>query len=189
MELGAAPYLYAIATIAVTFLGFSTLFTIFRQLLGGRLARYDIYLTSNFLQFGFVMVIGALLPLLLALFVVSANSVLRLSSMITIIPLGIFAVRYPSRRFAATDGPMPARVRFIVGLLYLAIVVLLVNVVTAPVKPGIAFHALAMTIVLFTTFLGYIFSLDLLFIEPARPVDKRVEDPAAIPHSRPATDS
>ncbi len=100
MELPAAPYFYAVATVSVTFTGFSTLFTIFRQMLGGRLSRYEVLLTRNFLQFGFIVIIGSLLPSLLALFVASANSIWRIASMITIVPLVLYVVTYPSRRRA-----------------------------------------------------------------------------------------
>ncbi len=175
MELSAAPYFYAVATVSITFTGFSTLFTIFRQMLGGRLSRYEILLTRNFLQFGFIVTIGSLLPSLLALFVASANSAWRVSSMITIVPLGVYVVTYPSRRRAATGGPMPTRARVTVTLLYLAIGVLLVNVVAVPVQSGVAFHALGVTIVLFASFLGFLAGLDLLLVEPALPLDERSE--------------
>ncbi len=172
MELPAAPYFSTIAVISVTFVRFSTLFTIFRQMLGGRLSRYEVLLTRNFLQFGFIVIIGSLLPSLLALFVSSANSIWRIASMITIVLLVLYVVTYPSRRRA---GRMPTRARFTVSLLCLAIGVLLVNVVAAPVQSGVALHALGVTIVLFASFLGFLVGLDLLLTEPALPVDKRSE--------------
>lgn len=175
MELSAAPYFYTVATISVTFTGFSTLFTIFRQMLGGRLSRYEILLTRNFLQFGFIVIIGSLLPSLLALFVASASIIWRISGMITIVPLGVYVVTYPARRRAATGGPMPMRAGFTVSLLYLAIGVLLVNVVAAPVQSRVALHALGVTIVLFAAFLGFLAGLDLLLTEPALPVDEQSE--------------
>ncbi len=70
---------------------------------------------------------------------------------------------------------MPTRARFTVSLLCLAIGVLLVNVVAAPVQSGVALHALGVTIVLFASFLGFLVGLDLLLTEPALPVDKRSE--------------
>jgi hypothetical protein len=41
MELPGANYLYALASISVTFVGFSALILVFRQTIGGKMTSYD----------------------------------------------------------------------------------------------------------------------------------------------------
>ena len=41
MERDAANYLYTVAVVAVTFVGFSTVFITFREALGGQMSKYD----------------------------------------------------------------------------------------------------------------------------------------------------
>jgi hypothetical protein len=67
VELTGSTYLYSLATTSVTFVGFSALLIVFRQSIGGGLTRYDTYFTLSFIQTGFIVTAGALLPPLLAL--------------------------------------------------------------------------------------------------------------------------
>lgn len=53
MELPGASYLYTLATVSITFVGFSVFFILIRQALGGTVSEFDIFLTKNFLQLGF----------------------------------------------------------------------------------------------------------------------------------------
>src|SRR5262249_61847376 len=68
MELAGTNYLYALATISVTFVGFSALLLVFRQTIGGKMTNYDSYFTLSFMQAGFIVTGGGLLPPLLAVF-------------------------------------------------------------------------------------------------------------------------
>ena len=47
-------FLYALATISITFVGFSALLIVFRQTMGGKLTPYDTYFTLSFIQIGFI---------------------------------------------------------------------------------------------------------------------------------------
>jgi hypothetical protein len=53
VELPGASYLYTLATVSITFVGFSVFFILIRQALGGTVSEFDIFLTKNFLQLGF----------------------------------------------------------------------------------------------------------------------------------------
>ncbi len=68
MELPGSTYLYALATISITFVGFSALLLIFRQAMGHTMTRYESYFMLTFIQSGFIVTAGSLLPLLLALY-------------------------------------------------------------------------------------------------------------------------
>src|SRR5215470_12814952 len=113
MELPGANYLYALAGISVTFVGFAALLLVFRQTIGGKMTDYDRHFTLSFMQAGFIVTAGGLLPQLVAFYNMSQASVWRVSSMIMAVPVFIFVATTPSRRRTATRDRIP----FYVGLL------------------------------------------------------------------------
>src|SRR5260370_33713373 len=66
MPIAETTYLYALAGLSVSFVGFSTLVIVFRQSAGGRLSSYDSYFLLSFMQAGFLVTAGALFPPLFA---------------------------------------------------------------------------------------------------------------------------
>jgi hypothetical protein len=62
MDPQAASFLHALATIAITFAGFSALITVLRQTAGERLTRFDTFMMVNYFQIGFALAIGCLFP-------------------------------------------------------------------------------------------------------------------------------
>jgi archaellum biogenesis protein FlaJ (TadC family) len=87
MELPGSSYLYALATVSITFVGFSALLLIFRQAMGSTMTRYESYFMLSFMQVGFIVTIGSLSPPALALYGWSPTTVWRLSSTIMAIPV------------------------------------------------------------------------------------------------------
>jgi hypothetical protein len=176
-----ANYLYNVALIAVTFVGFSTVFVTFREALGGRMSKYDIVLIRNILYFGVITISGCLLPTLLWLLGLSTEPAVRLSSGITAVPLLIFIALYPKVRRKATGKPMPKRVYIDLALVYATVTLLVMNSVGAPFGSRLAVHALSVTIMLIATFVAFLFGLDLLPTEPAKPVEGMTERPKRSP--------
>ena len=160
MELPGTNYLYALATISVTFVGFSALLLVFRQTIGGKMTGYDSYFTLAFMQAGFIVTAGGVLPQLLAFFEMSQASVWRESSVIIAIPIFLFVATIPRRRRrAATNEPIPFYVGLLLLLQFLAGVCLLLNAVGWPAPPNLALFALALTVMLFTTGIAYLIAL------------------------------
>ena len=91
-------YLLALAALAVSFVGFSTLVISLRQTSGGGLSYRDAFLMRTFIQLGFMVVGGALLPPLLSLSSLSPTLVWRIASVALAIPALSFAMTYPYRR-------------------------------------------------------------------------------------------
>jgi hypothetical protein len=56
------------ATLAVTFVGFSAFVIILRQTIGGKMSRLDVLTARIFIQLGFIVAAGAMVPALLSLF-------------------------------------------------------------------------------------------------------------------------
>ena len=156
MELPGANYLYTLATISVTFVGFSALLLVFRETIGGKMTRYDSYFTLSFMQAGFIVTAGGLLPHLLAFYGMSETSVWRAASAIMAIPIFLFVANTPRRRRAATKEPIPFYVWLLLLLQFLAGAYLLLNAVGWPAPPHLAPFALALTVMLFTTGVAYL---------------------------------
>lgn len=168
-----AEYLATLAMVAATFVVFATVFVTFRQALGGPVSRYDVLATRTILFYAVVVILGALAPLLLALFGVSSAVGGRAASLGAAIPTLIYNARFPAWRSAATDRPVPKRVWVDVAAVYLAAGVLGANALGRPVPPGPAVHALGLTMLLAATFLAFLFGLDLLPGERWRSIDER----------------
>jgi archaellum biogenesis protein FlaJ (TadC family) len=110
VELPGSLYLYAIATVSITFVGFSAMLVVFRQSMGGQLTRYDTYFTLSFIQAGFVVTAGALVPPAVALYSVSPDAAWRIAGGIVAILVFMFVARVPGRRRAATGQSMPPQI-------------------------------------------------------------------------------
>jgi hypothetical protein len=81
MELPGASYLYTIATVSITYAGFAALVVIFRQIIGGSVSRYDVFVIRSTLMRSFIVVLSAMLPAALALFDLSQSTIWRISSL------------------------------------------------------------------------------------------------------------
>src|SRR5215475_11122794 len=107
MDLAGSNYLYTLATLSVTFVGFSALVIVLRQTFGGELSKLDILITRIFIQLGFLVAASAMLPPLLALFSIPHARIWSLCSLCTAVPFFLFAVTYPARRRAASGAGAP----------------------------------------------------------------------------------
>ena len=162
MATAAATYLYALAGLSVSFVGFSTLLIVFRQSAGGRLTHYDSYFVLSFMQAGFIVSAGALAPLLLVLFGLSEAAALRGASAITAIPIFWFVATVPRRRRAATGGPTPAFIRTLLALQGLAGGSLLLAALGTPPVPRVGLYAAALTTMLVTSGVAFLLALHVM---------------------------
>jgi hypothetical protein len=159
MDLPGVSYLYTLATVSITFVGFSALLLVFRETIGGRMTGYDSYFTLSFMQAGFIVTAGGLLPQLLAFYEMSHTAVWRTSSLIMAVPVFLFVATVPGRRRAATKKPVPFYVGFLLLLQFLAGAYLVLNAVGWPSPPHLAPFALALTVMLLTTGVAYLIAL------------------------------
>ena len=120
MDLPSSSYLYSLAVVSTTYVGFSALLVGLRQAKGSRLTSYDAYFTLTFIQVGFIVTVSGLIPSLVALYGGSPRTVWRIASVIAAIPILWFAVSLPARRRAATGMPIPRFVKIIVVIQALA---------------------------------------------------------------------
>jgi hypothetical protein len=168
MESTGSAYLYALAAVSVTFVGFAALLVIFRQARGEPMTRYEGYFLLSFIQPGFIVTGGALLPPLLALCGLPAPVVWRVSGVIMAIPILLFVATLPGRRRAATSAPIPRYVQLL-SLCQLVIALYLAsNVIGASTAAGAGPYAAAMTGLFFSVVIAYVIALSVAFAEPPK---------------------
>jgi hypothetical protein len=168
MDLPSASYLYALASIDTTFVGFSAVVMTFRQSLGGDVSPFDGFVTRVFIQLGFLVAAGSMLPPLLALCGWPHAMIWRLSSTLVGAVSLLFVVTYPARRRAASGTSMPFYIAVDLALLSLAVLALLANAAGVPSEPGAGLFDAGLTGLLFVSGLGYLHTLDLLYRQHGR---------------------
>jgi hypothetical protein len=159
MEPAASTYLYALSAISTTFVGFSALIMMVRQISGDGLSELEAWITRTFVQLGFFVTAGALTPPLLALCRFEDEVIWCLCSGIFGAAMLIFVLTYPARRRAVAGTSAPAFVYLDLSLLFGAVVLLISNAAGRPLAPNAGFYAAGLTGVLFVSGLGSLHAL------------------------------
>jgi hypothetical protein len=154
-----STFLYELATIATTFVGFSALIMTVRQTLGHGLSELEAWITRTFVQLGFMITAGALTPPLLALHGLREDLIWRICSTVFGAVMAVFVVTYPGRRRAVSGHPAPAFVYWDLVLLFGSIALLVLNAASWPFAPNAGFYAAGLTMALFVSGLGYLHAL------------------------------
>ena len=144
----ATGYLYTIAAVGMSFAGLSVLTMILRQMLGGQMTKFDSFVARSWLQLGFMITLGSILPPLLALFEVPTPMFWRISSGLMAIMLGCWALTFPSRRWATNPAPLPIFVIIFVAAMGLIALALAANAIAMPVARLPAVYAASITAIL-----------------------------------------
>jgi hypothetical protein len=144
----ATGYLYTIAAAGMSFAGLSVLTMILRQILGGQLTKFDSFVARSWIQLGFMVTLGSILPPMFGLLEVPTPMVWRISSGLMAILLGGWALTFPRRRLATNPTPLPTPVIIFVAAMALIALVLAANAITVPVAnmPGV--YAASVTAIL-----------------------------------------
>jgi membrane associated rhomboid family serine protease len=154
----ASGYLYTIAAVGMSFAGLSVLTMILRQILGGQMTKFDSFVARTWVQLGFMITFGSILPPLLALLEVSTPMVWRISSGLMAIILGCWALTFPRRRLATNPTPLPIPVIIFVAAMGLIALALAANAITMPGErlPGV--YAAAVTAILIGAAMLFLFT-------------------------------
>jgi hypothetical protein len=168
MEGAGANYLFALATLAMTFAGFCAIVIVLRQAIGEGLSGFHVLLTSLYLEAGLGTTAFCMLPPLLALCGVSLHAVWRTSSGIIIAVILLYGWTYPRRRRVKTLDRLPLR-RWLPIAIGSAIVIvgLLANVLGVPYEPGVAPVAVAATWTLGCGAVIFVLALDEFWEHPS----------------------
>ncbi|HEY3798023.1 MAG TPA: hypothetical protein VGL58_06675 [Caulobacteraceae bacterium] len=159
MDLVGSAYLYVLAAVSTTFVGFSALIMTFRQATGGGLSRFESFVTQVFVHLGFLVTAGSLTPPLLALCGLDAGWIWRGCSIGVAVVVGLFGVTYPARRRAVSGAATPLVIRIDAALLAVMALAFVSNAAGWPTAPGAGLYAFGLTGTLFVTGLGYLHAL------------------------------
>jgi hypothetical protein len=144
----ASGYLYTIAAVGMSFAGLSVLTMILRQILGGQMTKFDTFVARTWVQLGFMVTLGSILPPLLALFEVSMPMVWRVSSGLMAIILGWWSLTFPQRRHATNPTRLPIAVISFVAAMDLNALALAANAIAVPVERLAGVYAAAVSAIL-----------------------------------------
>lgn len=127
MEMAESGYLYTVAILGMTFIGFSAIVMLLRQTVGLKLRPFDALFAHVYMEFGLIISVGAMLPPLVRFWEASPSMVWQISSGLVGIPLLLFGLTYPARRRAASGERTPLYVRINVSIVILISLALLTN--------------------------------------------------------------
>jgi hypothetical protein len=173
MPASALTYLYALASLSVTFVGFSALVIILRQTIGGEMSRLDALVTRIFIQLGFIVAAGAMLPPLLSLLGLPPVLTWRVASTAAAVPAFLFAMTYPMRRRAASGVRTPVAIWIDVVILLAAALILGGNAAGLAGEPSAGPFAAALTAILFLSGWAYLQALNILLRPHIDRLDRR----------------
>jgi hypothetical protein len=151
-------YLYTIATVGMTFAGLSVLTMILRQMLGGRITKWDSWVTRTWVELGFMTTLGSILPPLLILFAAPAPIAWRISSGVMAVILGSWALTFPRRRKAVNPTRLPLQVVMFSLAMDIAALALAANAIVVPGELLTGVYAAAVTAILIAAGLLFLFA-------------------------------
>jgi hypothetical protein len=184
MEVEPTTFLYTLAGLMITFAGFSALLLALRPAAGARLSLLDRYLAKTVMTHIFVLMAGALLPALLALYGLQEKWIWRGSAVLFALPMLYLQVTYPRRRRKVVGtGPPPAV--FAVFVVVGAVVTLaMFGYVLGGLPCSAAAYITALTIDFFTVVFGFVVALDVIMQQPMeapeRPAKQSTPGPVAV---------
>jgi hypothetical protein len=154
----ASGYLYTIATVGMTFAGLSVLTMILRQMLGGRMTKWDSWVTRTWIQLGFMTTFGSILPPLLRLFAAPAPLAWRISSGVMAVILGSWALTFPRRRHTVNPTRLPIEVVIYALAMDIAAAALAANAIVVPGELLAGVYAAAVTAILIGAWMLFLFA-------------------------------
>lgn len=166
MEFKGAALLYTLATLMITFAGFSALLFVIRQAAGAKLSLLDRFIVRNVMTYTFVLTGAALLPALFALFDVEETSLWRWSGVLFALPMLALQLSYPSRRRKVVGSAPPFPIYAVFVVLGSAVTLAMLVYVLVAVQYSPAVYITALTIDFFTVIFGFVNALDIIMQQP-----------------------
>lgn len=140
-----SDYLLRLASLSLSFVGFSAVVVTLRGALGGKLADRHLRLVRLYIEGGFLVTALAVLPTLLNLLHVSDVIIWPLSSAIAASALTlVLVIQFRRRRAVEPDG-FPLWVIAIYGISIVAVMGLWLNVAGLAFRPNVGPYAVALT--------------------------------------------
>lgn len=166
MEFKGATLLYTLATVMITFAGFSALLYVVRQAAGAKISLLDRYIARTVMSYVFVLAAAALLPALLALYDIDEKSIWRVSGVLFAVPMLALQVTYPMRRRKAVGTAPPPAIFWVFVVFGSAVTLAMLVCMLAGTPYSAAVYSTALTIDFFTVVFGFVTALDIIMQQP-----------------------
>jgi hypothetical protein len=166
MEIKGASLLYTLATVMITFAGFSALLFVIRQAAGAKLSLLDRFIVRNVMTYTFVLTAAALLPALFALFDVGEPWIWRVSGVLFALPMLALQTTYPIRRRKAVGSVPPPAIYAVFVVFGSAVTLTMLGYVLVAVQYNAAVYITALTVDFFTVIFGFVNALDIIMQQP-----------------------
>ena len=140
-----SDYLIRLASLSLSFVGFSSVVVTLRGALGGQLSERHVRLVRLYIEGGFLVTALALVPTMLDLLGVAPDVTWPLSSGIAALIFTFVLVTQFRRRRAIEPGPFPLWVVVVYGISVVAVLRLWLNVVGWPQPSGLGAYAVVLT--------------------------------------------
>jgi len=178
MELPEAGYLYALATISITYAGFAALAIILRQAIGGKPSDLDAFFIRNVLVRSFMIAGFSILPPLLAMFKLPQSTIWRASGAVAAVLQCLFILIWYLRRRTVTDRPLPRLSLANVIFQLLTALFLLLNAAGIAFAPGAGPFSAGVTAFMLSAAIAYMIALGTLLEEtPGRKGQRKKLEP------------
>jgi hypothetical protein len=151
-------FLYAMTAVGMSFAGLSVLTMILRQMLGGKLTKFDSFVARTWIHLGFMITFGAILPPLLTLFEIPVPLVWRASSGLLALILLCWAVTFPRRRHATNRARLPLQVVIFVAAMDLVALALGSSALAVPIGRLAGVYAASLTAILIGAVMLFLFT-------------------------------
>lgn len=171
MEVKDASLLYTLATLMITFAGFSSLLLALRPAAGAKLSRLDRYIAKTVITYVCVLTAAALTPALLALYDVPDEWIWRISGVLFAVPMLSLQASYPYRRRKAVGSGPPAAIWAIFVVLGSLVTLTMLGCIVLGLQYSAAVYITALTIDFFTVIYGYLAALDIVMQQPIEASD------------------
>jgi hypothetical protein len=168
MEVTGAAYLYTIAVIGITFIGFSAIVMMLRQTSGQSLQRFDILIAHVYMEFGLIVSVGSLLPPLFSFWELGPQMVWRVSSVLVGASLLLFSLTYPPRRRKAIRESLPWYTKINIAVIILLGAVFVGNAGGIVQEQMPAIYLSALTVFMTFTVASWLRALSIIFLEKSQ---------------------
>jgi hypothetical protein len=127
LDLPGSGYLFTLAVLAITFVGFTAIVVILRQSAGGKFLPIDAVVARLFMVWGFTVTYAAMLPVVLAAYDLRPAVVWQISSIVSGVVVLFANASYPFLRRRATGQATPVHVQLHVAFAVVTGLVLMLN--------------------------------------------------------------
>lgn len=145
MTPGESDYLLRLATLSLSFVGFSAVVVTLRGALGGEIADRHLRLVRLYIEGGLLVTALALVPTLLTLLHIRDTVIWALSSATAASIFTLVLLIQFRRRRIVEPGPFPPWVIIIYAVSIVAVAALWLNVLGIPFAPSVGPYAVALT--------------------------------------------